>query len=74
MGRSDADIKRCWKEWEENGRFQRHDGSGHPRVTADREVRLIVRSDVTAPDSSLSTIRRATRIRVSSVTIHRLRP
>ncbi|GFX52134.1 hypothetical protein TNCV_547931 [Trichonephila clavipes] len=28
MGRSDAAIRRCWHEWVERGRFQRHDGSG----------------------------------------------
>ncbi|GFY06000.1 HTH_Tnp_Tc3_2 domain-containing protein [Trichonephila clavipes] len=48
-------------EWVENGRFQRHDGSG----------RIRVRSAVTASDSSLSTIRRTTRTRVSTMTIHR---
>ncbi|GFV31621.1 transposable element Tc1 transposase [Trichonephila clavipes] len=42
------------------GRFQRHDGNSRPRATEDREDRLIVRSTVTAPDSLLSTIRRAT--------------
>ncbi|GFV97004.1 uncharacterized protein TNCV_4352161 [Trichonephila clavipes] len=26
--RSDAAIRRCWQEWMDNGRFQRHDGSG----------------------------------------------
>ncbi|GFX61995.1 tigger transposable element-derived protein 6 [Trichonephila clavipes] len=46
-------------------------GSGRPRETSDREARLIVRLAVTAPDLSLSTIRRATRIRVSTITIHR---
>ncbi|GFW61133.1 HTH_Tnp_Tc3_2 domain-containing protein [Trichonephila clavipes] len=51
--------------------FQLHDGSGRSRVTADLEDRLIVRSAVTAPDSSLFAIRRATRIRVSPMTIHR---
>ncbi|GFT22445.1 HTH_Tnp_Tc3_2 domain-containing protein [Trichonephila clavipes] len=61
MGRSDATIRRGWQEWEDNGRFQRHGGSGRPRATAEREERLIVRSLVTAPDSSLSTIIRATR-------------
>ncbi|GFX90893.1 HTH_Tnp_Tc3_2 domain-containing protein [Trichonephila clavipes] len=55
----------------DNGRFQRHDGSGQPRATTDRENKLIVRSTVTAPDSSLSTVGRATRTRVSNITIHR---
>ncbi|GFW39094.1 uncharacterized protein TNCV_1830861 [Trichonephila clavipes] len=50
-------VRRCCQEWVDNGRFQRHDGSGQPRATADREDRLIVRSAVTAPDSSLLTIR-----------------
>ncbi|GFW75935.1 HTH_Tnp_Tc3_2 domain-containing protein [Trichonephila clavipes] len=59
MGRSDAAFRRCWQEWVYSDRFQRHDGSSRSRVTADREDRLIVRSAVTAPDSSLSTIRRA---------------
>ncbi|GFT93410.1 HTH_Tnp_Tc3_2 domain-containing protein [Trichonephila clavipes] len=55
----------------ENGRLQRHDGSVRPKATADREDRLIVRSAVTASDSSLSTIRRTTRTRVSTMAIHR---
>ncbi|GFV50010.1 uncharacterized protein TNCV_2372531 [Trichonephila clavipes] len=55
----------------DSGKFQRHDGSGRPRATADREDRLIVRSTVTAPDSSLSTIRRVTCTRVSTTNIHR---
>ncbi|GFU88304.1 HTH_Tnp_Tc3_2 domain-containing protein [Trichonephila clavipes] len=54
MGLSDAAIRRCWQGKVNNGRFQRHDGSGRPRATADREERLIVRSAVSAPDSSLS--------------------
>ncbi|GFV98173.1 uncharacterized protein TNCV_4449301 [Trichonephila clavipes] len=71
MGRSNAAIRRWWQEWVESGRFQRHDGSGRPRATADREDKLTVKSAVTAPDSFLSTIRRATRTRVSTMTIHR---
>ncbi|GFU46690.1 HTH_Tnp_Tc3_2 domain-containing protein [Trichonephila clavipes] len=71
MGRSDAAIRRCWQERVENGRFQRHDGSGQPRATADREDRLTVRSVVTTSYSSLLTIRRTTRARVSTMTIHR---
>ncbi|GFX53312.1 HTH_Tnp_Tc3_2 domain-containing protein [Trichonephila clavipes] len=71
MGRSVATIRRCWQEWGDNGRFQRHDSSGQPRATANRGNRLIVRSAVTAPDSSLSTIRRVTRTRVSTMIIHR---
>ncbi|KFM68833.1 hypothetical protein X975_07143, partial [Stegodyphus mimosarum] len=71
MSRSDAAIRRCWQEWVYNGRFQRHDGSCRPRSTTNREDRLIVRSAVTAPDSSLTKIRRATRTRVSTMTIHR---
>ncbi|GFV64310.1 HTH_Tnp_Tc3_2 domain-containing protein [Trichonephila clavipes] len=54
-----------------NGRFQGHDGNGRPKTTADREDILIVRSGVTVLDSSLSTIRRVTRTRVSTKTIHR---
>ncbi|GFW91297.1 transposable element Tc1 transposase [Trichonephila clavipes] len=57
MGRSDAAIRRCWQEWVDSVRFQRHDGSVQPKTTADRVDRLIVRSAVTAPDSLLSTIR-----------------
>ncbi|GFY03106.1 uncharacterized protein TNCV_981111 [Trichonephila clavipes] len=49
------------EDGDENGwtvrKFQTHDGSGRSRDTEDREDRLIVRSAVTAPDSSLSTIR-----------------
>ncbi|GFW40621.1 HTH_Tnp_Tc3_2 domain-containing protein [Trichonephila clavipes] len=71
MGRSDAAIRRCWKKWVNNGRFQRHDGSGRPRVTVNLEDRLIVRSAVTALDSLLSTIRRTTRMQVSTMTIYR---
>ncbi|GFW48810.1 HTH_Tnp_Tc3_2 domain-containing protein [Trichonephila clavipes] len=71
MGRSDAAIRKCWQEWVENGRFQRHDGSGRPREKADREDKMIVKSAVTASESSLSTIRRTTRTRVSTMTIHR---
>ncbi|GFU55410.1 transposase [Trichonephila clavipes] len=57
MGRIDTAVRRCWQEWVVNGRFQRHDGSCRHRATADWEDRLIVRSAVTAPNSSLSTIR-----------------
>ncbi|GFU57725.1 HTH_Tnp_Tc3_2 domain-containing protein [Trichonephila clavipes] len=35
MGRNDAAIRRCWQEWVGSGRFQRHNGSGLPRATAD---------------------------------------
>ncbi|GFW60925.1 HTH_Tnp_Tc3_2 domain-containing protein [Trichonephila clavipes] len=28
MSRSDVAIRRRWKEWVDNGRFQRHDRSG----------------------------------------------
>ncbi|GFW20587.1 HTH_Tnp_Tc3_2 domain-containing protein [Trichonephila clavipes] len=56
MGRSDVAIRRCWQEWVDNGRFQRHDGSSRPKATADREDRLTVRSTVIAHDSSLSAI------------------
>ncbi|GFW32963.1 transposable element Tcb1 transposase [Trichonephila clavipes] len=45
-------------EWEDSNRFQRHDGSDRPTATVDREDILIVRSAVTEPDSSLSTITR----------------
>ncbi|GFX20401.1 HTH_Tnp_Tc3_2 domain-containing protein [Trichonephila clavipes] len=58
-------------EWVESGRFQRHDVNGRPRAAADRENRLTVRSDVTVPDLSLSSIRCKTHTRVSTVTIHR---
>ncbi|GFX72476.1 HTH_Tnp_Tc3_2 domain-containing protein [Trichonephila clavipes] len=71
MGRSDATIRRCWQEWVDIGRFQRHDGSGRPRAREDREDRLIVRSAVTVPDSSLSVIRRATRTSVTFMTINK---
>ncbi|GFS70039.1 HTH_Tnp_Tc3_2 domain-containing protein [Trichonephila clavipes] len=46
MGRSNAAIRRCWQEWVDNSRFQRHDGCGRPRDTADQENRLIVRSTI----------------------------
>ncbi|GFW20546.1 HTH_Tnp_Tc3_2 domain-containing protein [Trichonephila clavipes] len=70
MSRSDVAIRKCWQEWVDNGRFQRRDGSGRPKATADREDRLTVRSTVIALDSSLSAIRRATRTPVSTMTIH----
>ncbi|GFV31060.1 HTH_Tnp_Tc3_2 domain-containing protein, partial [Trichonephila clavipes] len=70
VGESDAAIRRCWQEWVDNGRFQRHDGSSQPRPTA-CDHRLNVQQAVPAPDSSLSTIRRVTRIRVATITIHR---
>ncbi|GFW93077.1 HTH_Tnp_Tc3_2 domain-containing protein [Trichonephila clavipes] len=69
--RSDAAIRRCRQEWVNNGRFQPHDGSGPARTTADRVDRLIVRSAITVPESSISTIRRVTRTRVSAMTIRR---
>ncbi|GFW89436.1 HTH_Tnp_Tc3_2 domain-containing protein [Trichonephila clavipes] len=56
-GSKDAAIRRYWQDRVDNSRFQRHDGSGQPRATADREVRLIVRPAVTVPDSSQLTIR-----------------
>ncbi|GFX65161.1 transposable element Tc1 transposase [Trichonephila clavipes] len=71
MGRSDAAIRRCWQEWVDSGRFQRHDGSGRAKTTADREGILIFRSAVTALDLSLSTLRHAARTRVSTLTVHR---
>ncbi|GFX02664.1 HTH_Tnp_Tc3_2 domain-containing protein [Trichonephila clavipes] len=57
MGRSNVAIRRCWKEWVDNGRFQHHDGSGRPMATEDQKDRLIADSAVIALDSSLSTIR-----------------
>ncbi|GFV39041.1 HTH_Tnp_Tc3_2 domain-containing protein [Trichonephila clavipes] len=71
MGRSNAAFRRCWQEWVDNGRFQGNDGSDRLRATADRKDRLLVRLVVTTPDSSLSTVRRATRTRVSTMTIQR---
>ncbi|GFV25929.1 HTH_Tnp_Tc3_2 domain-containing protein [Trichonephila clavipes] len=71
MSLIDVGIRRSWQEWGDDGRFQHHDDSGRPRAIADREDRLIVRSAVTALDSSLSTIRHATRTRLPIVTIHR---
>ncbi|GFU35591.1 HTH_Tnp_Tc3_2 domain-containing protein [Trichonephila clavipes] len=71
MGRRDAAIIRCWQEWVNNGKFLRHDCSGRPRDTSDQEDRFIIRSTVTALDSSLSTIRRATHTRGSTMTIHK---
>ncbi|GFW85886.1 HTH_Tnp_Tc3_2 domain-containing protein [Trichonephila clavipes] len=59
------------QEWVDNGRFTRHDDSGQPRATADRKDRLIVRSNVTEPDSMLAIIGSVTRTSVSTITIHR---
>ncbi|UYV77770.1 hypothetical protein LAZ67_15002210 [Cordylochernes scorpioides] len=58
--RSDAAIRRCWQEWVNNGRLQCQDGSGRSRDTTEREDRAIVRTAVTASDSTLSTIQRVT--------------
>ncbi|GFY28716.1 uncharacterized protein TNCV_3440831 [Trichonephila clavipes] len=52
-----------------NCRHLHHYGSGRPRATVDQEDILIVRSAVTALDSSLSTIRRTARTRVSTMNI-----
>ncbi|GFX64285.1 HTH_Tnp_Tc3_2 domain-containing protein [Trichonephila clavipes] len=71
ISRRDAAIRRCWQEWMNNARFQRYDRSGRPRATVDREDRLIARSAVTAPDSSLLTTRRATRTQVFTMIVHR---
>nr|XP_042913807.1 uncharacterized protein LOC122273897 [Parasteatoda tepidariorum] len=71
LSRSDAAIRRCWQGWLENGRVQCQDGSGRPRATTESEDRVIVRAAVTAPYSSLSTIRRSTQTPVSTMTIHR---
>ncbi|GFS92908.1 HTH_Tnp_Tc3_2 domain-containing protein [Trichonephila clavipes] len=68
MGRSDTAIGRYWQELVDIGKFQRHDGSGRPTATEDPEDRLTVRSAVTAPESSLLSIRRVTRTR--DVTCH----
>ncbi|GFV91230.1 HTH_Tnp_Tc3_2 domain-containing protein [Trichonephila clavipes] len=40
MGRRVAAIERCWQEWVDSGRFQRPDGSGRPRATANWDDRL----------------------------------
>ncbi|GFW64134.1 HTH_Tnp_Tc3_2 domain-containing protein [Trichonephila clavipes] len=66
-----ANQPRFWQEWVDSGRFQRHDGSGRPKATADREDILTVRSAVTALDSSLSTIRRVTRPPLFTMNLHR---
>ncbi|GFU75001.1 HTH_Tnp_Tc3_2 domain-containing protein [Trichonephila clavipes] len=71
MGRSDVVIRRCCQEWVERGRFQRHDDSRRSRASADQVDRLIVRSAVTALESSLSTIRCMTCTRASTMNIHR---
>ena len=69
MGRSDTAIRRCWQEWVDNDRFQHHDGSDRSRAKTYRKYKVIARSAVIAPDSSLSTI--GTRTRVSTMIIHR---
>ncbi|GFU01093.1 HTH_Tnp_Tc3_2 domain-containing protein [Trichonephila clavipes] len=71
VGRRDAVIRRCWQDWMNDGRFQRHDGCGRPRAIANREDRLIFRYAVTVPDSSLLTIRHANRTRVFTMTVYR---
>ncbi|GFT16097.1 HTH_Tnp_Tc3_2 domain-containing protein [Trichonephila clavipes] len=32
MGRSNAAIRRCWQEWMDSSKFQRHDGSSRLRA------------------------------------------
>ncbi|GFV58258.1 HTH_Tnp_Tc3_2 domain-containing protein [Trichonephila clavipes] len=71
MGQSDATIRRCWQEWVDSDRIQRPDGIGRPKATADREDKLTVKLAVTALDSSLSNIRRVTRVPVPTMTIHK---
>lgn len=44
-----------WQERVDNGKFHRHDGSGQPKATTDREERVILRA-VKATDSSRTTI------------------
>ncbi|GFV30042.1 transposable element Tc1 transposase [Trichonephila clavipes] len=53
----EAMWQQCWQQRVDSGIFQRHDGNGRPRATADREDRFITSSAVKAPDSLLSTIR-----------------
>ncbi|GFT93934.1 transposable element Tc1 transposase [Trichonephila clavipes] len=38
MGRSDVAIRRCWQEWVDNSKFQRHDGGSQTRNTDREEV------------------------------------
>lgn len=71
LDRSDATIRRCWQEWVNHGRTQRQEGSGRPRETTEREDRSIVRAALRAPDSSLSSILRATGASVTARTINR---
>ncbi|GFW26837.1 HTH_Tnp_Tc3_2 domain-containing protein [Trichonephila clavipes] len=71
MGQNYAAFKRCSQKWVDSVKFPRLDGSGRSRASADRDDRLIAKSAVTAPDSSLSTIRSVTCTRVSTMTIHR---
>ncbi|UYV82588.1 hypothetical protein LAZ67_22000055 [Cordylochernes scorpioides] len=59
------------KAWVNNGRIQHQYGSSRPRDTEEREDREIVITDVAAPDSTLSIIRRVTGTRVSKMTINR---
>lgn len=71
----DETTGRVWGKnlWINNGRFKRQNSSGRPRTTAEREGRVIVRSAISASDSSLSTIRRVIRSLISNMTIDRLR-
>ncbi|GFW86119.1 transposable element Tcb2 transposase [Trichonephila clavipes] len=71
INRRDASVRRCGHECSNNVRFQRHDDSSRSRVKAELEVSFIVISAVTVPNTLLLTIRRATRTRVSTMTIHR---
>lgn len=63
FGRSDAAIRRCWREWVLTGRGQQQEDSG--RRTHHATIA------VTAPDSSLPTIRRVTNTAVTTRTISR---
>ncbi|GFW28630.1 HTH_Tnp_Tc3_2 domain-containing protein [Trichonephila clavipes] len=71
MGRSDVAIRRRLQVWVDKGIFPRHDASGRPSITADQKDQLSFKTAVILPDSLLSSIRRATHIRVSIMTIHR---
>ena len=69
LSRSGAAIRRGSKEWVNDGRTQRQEGSSRLRETTECEDRF--RAELTIPDASLSLIVRATSASVTAKTIQR---
>lgn len=58
LGRSDMIVARCRRQWITEGRVYRRGGSGRPRSTNERQDRAIRRAAISAPTTSLASIRR----------------